>query len=111
LLSVNVLSNSISADFSFYYRVHSVLSQLSRIVPNFTSPQPIKPKKASDSDFTIEDLILWPGMRFSLRSQCKRCSAGRLHQIMAIHIKVACTKMSKLASWKLTARAYARGWG
>ena len=22
--------------------------------------------------------MLWPGMRFSLRSQCKRCSAGRL---------------------------------
>jgi len=23
--------------------------------------------------------MLWPGMRFSLRTQCKRCSAGRLH--------------------------------
>jgi len=23
--------------------------------------------------------MLWPGMRFSLRSQCKRCSTGRLH--------------------------------
>jgi len=34
LLLVNVLSNSISADFSFYYCVCSVLSQLSRIVPN-----------------------------------------------------------------------------
>jgi len=34
LLSVNVLSNSISADFSFYYCVYSVLSQLSRIAPN-----------------------------------------------------------------------------
>ena len=34
LLSVNVLSNSISADFSFCYCVYSVLSQLSRIVPN-----------------------------------------------------------------------------
>jgi len=34
LLSVNVLSNSISADFSFYCCVYSVLSQLSRIVPN-----------------------------------------------------------------------------
>ena len=22
--------------------------------------------------------MLWPGMRFSLRSLCKRCSAGRL---------------------------------
>jgi len=43
----------------------------------FTSPQPIEPKEASDSDFTIEDVMLWPGMRF-LRSQCKRCSAGRL---------------------------------
>jgi len=32
LLSVNVSSISISADFSFYYRV---LSQLSRIVPNY----------------------------------------------------------------------------
>jgi len=45
----------------------------------FTSPQPIKPNEASDSDFTIADLMLWPGMRFCLRSQCKRCSAGRLH--------------------------------
>jgi len=34
LLSVNVVSNSISADFSFYYCVYSVLSQLSRIVGN-----------------------------------------------------------------------------
>jgi len=34
LLLVNVLSNSISADVSFYYCVYSVLSQLSRIVPN-----------------------------------------------------------------------------
>jgi len=34
LLSVNVLSNSISADFSFYYCVYSVSSQLTRIVPN-----------------------------------------------------------------------------
>jgi len=34
LLSVNVLSNSISADFSFYFCVYSVLSQLSRIVRN-----------------------------------------------------------------------------
>jgi len=25
---------------------------------------------ASDSDFTIEDVMLWQGMRFSLRSQC-----------------------------------------
>ena len=47
----------------------------------FTSSQPIRPKEASDSDFTIEDVMLWPGMRFSLRSQCKRCSAGRLHQL------------------------------
>ena len=23
--------------------------------------------------------MIWPGMRFSLRSQCKRCSSGRLH--------------------------------
>jgi len=46
----------------------------------FTSSQPIRPKEASDSDFTIEDVMLWPGMRFSLRSQCKRCSAGRLHR-------------------------------
>ena len=46
----------------------------------FTSSQPIRPKEASDSDFTIEDVMLWPGMRFSLRSQCKRCSAGRLHK-------------------------------
>jgi len=46
---------------------------------SFTSPQPIRPKEASDSDFTIEDVMLWPGMRFSLRSQCMRCSAGRLH--------------------------------
>jgi len=44
----------------------------------FTSSQPIRPKEASDSYFTIEDIMLWPGMRF-LRSQCKRCSAGRLH--------------------------------
>jgi len=44
----------------------------------FTSPQPITPKETSDSDFTIEDVMLWPGMRF-LRSQCKRCSTGRLH--------------------------------
>jgi len=34
LLSVNVLSSSISADFSFYCCVYSVLSQLSRTVPN-----------------------------------------------------------------------------
>jgi len=34
LLSVNVLSNPISADFSFYYCVYSGLSQLSRIAPN-----------------------------------------------------------------------------
>jgi len=34
VLSVNVLSNSISADFSFYYCVYSVLSHLSRIVAN-----------------------------------------------------------------------------
>jgi len=26
----------------------------------FTSPQPIKPKEASDNDFTIEDVMLWP---------------------------------------------------
>jgi len=38
----------------------------------------IRPKEASDSDFTIGDVMLWPGMRFSLRSQCKRCCAGRL---------------------------------
>jgi len=44
----------------------------------FTSPQPIRPKEASDSDFTIEDAMLRPCMRFSLRSQCKRYSAGRL---------------------------------
>ena len=44
---------------------------------HFTSSQPIRPKEASDSDFTIEDVILWRGMRF-LRSQCKRCSAGSL---------------------------------
>jgi len=34
LLSVNVLSNLISADFSFYYCVYSALNQLSRTVPN-----------------------------------------------------------------------------
>jgi len=51
----------------------------------FTSPQPIKPKEASDSDFTIEDVTLWPGMRFSLRSQCKRCFAGRLHKDQPWH--------------------------
>jgi len=34
LLSVNVLSNLISADFSFYYCVYSVLSQLSRLTAN-----------------------------------------------------------------------------
>jgi len=45
----------------------------------FTSPQPIKPNEASDSDFTIEDVMLWPGMRFTLRSRCELCSAGRLH--------------------------------
>jgi len=44
----------------------------------FTSPQPIRPKEASDSDFTVEDVMLWPGMRFCLRSRCKHCSAGRL---------------------------------
>jgi len=44
----------------------------------------IKPKEASDSDFTIEDIMLWPGMRFSLRSQCKRCSAGRLQVLPAL---------------------------
>ena len=46
----------------------------------------IRPKEASDSDFTIEDVMLWPGMRLSLRSQCKRCSAGRL-QLMAGSIR------------------------
>jgi len=34
LLSVNVLSNSISTDFSFYNCVYSVLTQLSRIIAN-----------------------------------------------------------------------------
>jgi len=34
LSSVNVLSNSVPVDFSFYYCVHSVLSRLSRIAPN-----------------------------------------------------------------------------
>jgi len=34
LLSVNFVSNSISANFSLYYYVYSVSSQLSRIVPN-----------------------------------------------------------------------------
>jgi len=34
LLSVNILNNSISADFPFYCCVYSVLRQLSRIVPN-----------------------------------------------------------------------------
>ena len=51
----------------------------------FTSPQPIKPKEASDSDFTIEDVMLWPDMCFSLRSQCKRCSAGRLQNELWLH--------------------------
>ena len=51
----------------------------------FTSPQPIKPKEASDSDFTIGDVMLWPGMRFSLLSQCKRCSAGRLHVVHRLY--------------------------
>jgi len=50
-----------------------------RVALYFNSPQPIRPKEASDSDFTIEDVMLWPRMRFSLRSQCKRCFAGRLH--------------------------------
>ena len=27
--------------------------------------------------------MLWPGMCFSLRSQCKRCSAGRLHNSLS----------------------------
>jgi len=45
----------------------------------FTSPQPIRPKEASDTDITIEDAMIWPGMHFSLRSQCKHCSAGHLH--------------------------------
>jgi len=49
----------------------------------FTSPQPIRPKEASDSDFTIEDVMLWPDMRFSLRSKCERCSAGYLHNSLA----------------------------
>jgi len=34
LLSVNVFSKSISADFSFYYSFYSVVSQLSTFVPN-----------------------------------------------------------------------------
>ena len=34
LLSVNVLSISISADFSFYYCIYFLLSYLTRIVPN-----------------------------------------------------------------------------
>ena len=54
---------------------------------HFTSPQPIKPKEASNSDFTIEDVMLWPGMCFSLRSQCKRCSAGRLQDDVRWKIK------------------------
>ena len=49
----------------------------------FASPLAVRPKEASDSNFTIEDVMLWLGMRFSLRSQCKRCSAGRLR----IHTK------------------------
>ena len=48
----------------------------------FTSPQPIRPKEASDSDFTIEGVMLWPGMRFSLRSQwallCRALTITRL---------------------------------
>jgi len=34
LLSINVSSNLISVDFSFYICVYSVLSQLSRIIAN-----------------------------------------------------------------------------
>jgi len=48
----------------------------------FTSPQPFRPKEASDSDFTIEDVMLWSGVRFSFRSQYKRCFAGRLQQVV-----------------------------
>ena len=56
----------------------------------FSSPQPIRSKEASDSDFTIDDVMLWLGMRFSLRSQCKRCSAGRLY----LHIRAYAVETS-----------------
>ena len=71
-----------SAMFSFY----------------FASPQPIRPKEASDSDFTIEDVMLWPGMRFSLRSQCKRCSAGRLHSCTCLQLNVWFTSFAEINS-------------
>jgi len=81
----------------------------------FTSPQPIKPKEASDSDFTIEDVMLWPGMHFSLRSQCKRCSAGRSHKVLTHYSccwgplwkQSACTLVSlRPLQWRLKAEYF-----
>ena len=36
--------------------------------------------------------MLWPGIRFCLRSQCKRCSAGRFHwqPTLVLYIHVFC---------------------
>jgi len=56
----------------------------------------IRPKEASDSDFTIEDAMLWPGMRLSLPSQCKCCSAGRL-QIN--HFRICTFSRKQVSAW------------
>ena len=53
-----------------------------QFLDRFASPLAVRPKEASDSDFTIEGVMLWPDMHFSLRSQCKRCSAGCLHNCL-----------------------------
>ena len=36
--------------------------------------------------------MLWPGMRFSLRSQCKRCSAGRLQWYIPTYAVDTCNQ-------------------
>jgi len=43
----------------------------------FTLPQPVRPKEAPDSVSTIRDVVpvtVELAVRFSLRTQCKRCS-------------------------------------
>jgi len=45
----------------------------------FTSPQRIRPKEAPQR-IRPKEGMLWPGMPFSLRSQCKCCTARRLHR-------------------------------
>jgi len=68
------------ARFCFYYmfKIHfSGHNKIWRFC--FTSPQPVRPKEASDSVSTIRDVTRLTdelAVCFSLRTQCKRCSTG-----------------------------------